>query len=95
MRFSALLASVVSGLLVGESLALGSFNRDVVSKVAKKERGLHQQQNVEDELFEKAMPLEDYRRIITQENINWPFCFCFWSSQRQQQRPSTMTAVAQ
>lgn len=72
MKFSALLVSVVSGLLFGESLALGSFHRDVVSKVAKKERRLNQQQNVQDELLAKAMPIEEYNRQLKALGVDIP-----------------------
>lgn len=64
MRFSAVVFSTILGLLATESLALGSFHRDVVSGVAKKERRLQDQQNVEEELMANALPIEEYKRQL-------------------------------
>lgn len=72
MRFSALLFSTVIGLLSGESLALGSFNRDVVSGVARKERRLQQQQNVEDDLMANALPIDEYKRQLKALGVESP-----------------------
>jgi len=74
MRLSALLVSVVCGLLLGDNAVVraGSFQRDVVSKVAKKVRQQTQQQNVEDELLTMAMPIEEYNSQLKALGVDLP-----------------------
>jgi len=76
MRSSALLLSVISSLLIG--VHANSFHRDVVSKVAKKERQRTplnrklRQQNVEDKLLSKAIPIAEYNRQLRSLGVEPP-----------------------
>jgi hypothetical protein len=69
MRFSALLFSVVNGLLWSNSLLpqvhahahSNSFHRDVISGAARKEHPqLERKHSMQDELLEKAVPIAEY-----------------------------------
>lgn len=74
MRLSALLVSVVCGVLIGDNAVVraGSFNHDVVAKVAKKVRRQKEQQNVEDELLQMAIPIEEYNRQLRELGVDIP-----------------------
>ena len=81
MKLSALLFSAVSGILLGDSAVEASFHRDVVSKLAKKERSplpfissksSHNNVKMEGELLAKAIPLSEYHDQLRSLGVDVP-----------------------